>query len=267
MHYVVAYSGGVTSWVAAKLVTDKARAQDRVTLLFADTLIEAPDVYTFLDAGARVLNLPITRVADGRTPWQVFADRRVIGSDVIPVCSSTLKRNVLAKWRNANCRPETSRHAVGMDLWEINRFERHRTAMQKLGWTATAPLIEAGIDKPHAVRMARAVGLKLPDAYAEGFAHANCGGTCVRAGQNHWIRLYHLHRDRYLAAECAEEKLRGRLGDQASILRTKTGVRKEPRALPLRVLRGQVERRMRRKGYRVPDDDGGGCGCALELDD
>ena len=76
MHFIVSYSGGASSWAAAKIVKDRIMQEgDCMTLLFADTLIEDQDTYDFLDAGAVALGLKVTRIADGRTPLQVFSRR------------------------------------------------------------------------------------------------------------------------------------------------------------------------------------------------
>ncbi len=61
MQHVVNYSGGVTSWAAARLVQERLwNAGDTLVLLFADTTMEAPDVYEFLAAGAQAMGTPIT---------------------------------------------------------------------------------------------------------------------------------------------------------------------------------------------------------------
>ena len=272
--YVMSYSGGVTSWAAAKLLVD-AHGPGRVTLLFADTLIESPDVYRFLDKGAEVLGMSVTRVADGRTPWEVMKDERMIGSNLRAVCSKILKRKVLDRWRRENCDPKTSIHAVGMDWLEMNRFKTHQRIMAERGWTTSAPLIEARLDKPDAIRMAKDAGLAIPDAYREGFSHANCAGTCIRAGFGHWKRLLAIHPDRYRRAEAEEKSLQEYLGRTHTILtRTATthaGDNGEPEVnyieVSLKDLRLEEEARLRDDPNRpLPLDDGGGCGCALEAE-
>ena len=66
MQHVVSFSGGVTSWAAARLVRDRImRPCDQLVLLFADTRMEAPDVYRFLEAAATNIATPITRLCDG----------------------------------------------------------------------------------------------------------------------------------------------------------------------------------------------------------
>lgn len=260
MHYVVSYSGGVTSWAAAKLVKDNLKQEDSITLLFADTLMESQDVYDFLYAGAKYLELPVTRISDGRNPFDLFDDVNFLGNDRVAICSRILKRELIYEWRQANCQPETSIHVVGMDWIETNRFEQHRVTMLEIGgWVAIAPLIDYGVPKYQAIQWAKDAKLTIPDAYDEGFAHANCGGMCIRAGKGHWSRLYQIHPDRYRYAEERENKFRERTGKDVSIL---TEVRdKKTHILTLTELR---ERLQKQNSNTLFADDGGGCGCALE---
>ena len=89
--HVVMFSGGITSWAAARRVA-RLHGTDNLTLLFADTNIEDEDLYRFLDDAARDIGVPVTRVADGRTPQQVFADKRFLGNSRIAPCSHLLKQ-------------------------------------------------------------------------------------------------------------------------------------------------------------------------------
>ena len=260
MQHVVSFSGGVTSWAAARLVRDRImRPCDQLVLLFADTRMEAPDVYRFLEAAAANIATPITRLCDGRTPWEVFEDERFLGNSQFDPCSKMLKRKIIDRWRKENCDPAASRHHVGLDFTEIDRFERHQQALAARGWAAQAPLIDFRVAKPTAIEWARREGLEVPEAYGEGFSHANCAGMCVKAGMHHWARLYRAHPDRYRRAEREEGRLRDMLGN-VSILTDRAGGKKRP--LPLSEFRQRLEDRC-----SLPfEDDGGGCGCALETE-
>ena len=54
MKAVVMFSGGKGSFLSAKRAADKFGAQE-VVLLFADTMVEDPDVYEFIAAGLPIL--------------------------------------------------------------------------------------------------------------------------------------------------------------------------------------------------------------------
>ena len=191
-HHVFSISGGVTSWAAARLRIDDGLADDdTVTLLFADTLIEDASTYKFLEAGAADLGYPILRLCDGRTPWQLFLDEKMLGNNRVALCSRILKRELLDKWRNEHCKVEDTVTYIGMGWTEINRVKAHQQAIKP--WICRAPLVEKGWDKPNAIALANERGLPLPQAYADGFSHSNCSGMCVRAGKGHWARLYRLY--------------------------------------------------------------------------
>src|SRR5882757_2541072 len=89
--HVVQFSGGIGSFCAAVRVAER-HGTDRLTLLIADTGIEDPDLWRFADDAARLLGVALTKVSDGRTPWQVFRDKRFLGNDRLTPCSRALKQ-------------------------------------------------------------------------------------------------------------------------------------------------------------------------------
>ena len=97
MKYIVSYSGGIGSAITAQMVVDKYGAENTV-LLFSDTNMEDPDLYRFNKDVSNLLQVPITRIADGRTPWEVFEDVKFIGNSRIDPCSQILKRELIKKW-------------------------------------------------------------------------------------------------------------------------------------------------------------------------
>ncbi|MFL6125012.1 hypothetical protein [Actinophytocola sp.] len=92
------FSGGIASWAVARRVADRYGVDDLV-LLFADTLIEDDDLYAFVEESAAQLAVPLVRVADGRTPWQVFEDKQLLGNSLLAPCSYALK--ILLYWTTA----------------------------------------------------------------------------------------------------------------------------------------------------------------------
>ena len=232
---------------------------DTLVLLFSDTMMESPDVYAFLQAGADNIGVPVTRIADGRNPWQVFRDEKFLGNSRIDPCSKILKRHLMDKWRTEHCEKSDSRHYVGMDFTEVNRADRHAQLMKEKGWSFSAPLIGARISKPDAIEWAHREGLALPAAYSRGFSHANCGGKCVKAGKGHWARLLRVDPAAYLEAEVEEADIRLYLGRDVTILRD----RKDDDSIPV-TLAAFRERIASRVTLPFEDEEHGGCGCALE---
>ena len=255
MKHVVHFSGGVGSWCAAMRVAATEGTSD-MTLLFADTMMEDEDLYRFIDEGAEAVGVPITRIADGRTPWEVFFDVRYLGNTRADPCSRILKRELLDRWRNENCTPEDSIRYIGIDWSEQHRLRRLQDRCKP--WRYEAPMCE----KPYLTKQGmftklKRHGIKLPRLYEMGFPHNNCGGFCIKAGQGQFKLLLQEMPERYAFHESQEELIREKLGDVA-ILRDRTGG--TTKSLTLREFRRRIE----------CDDtkqldlfEWGGCGCAI----
>lgn len=280
-------SGGTGSWAACKLAAQEC-GTDRLTLLFADTLIEDADLYRFLlESAADVLGVappgllakraanlaPASReymaerkdalrairrdaaahfggrlvwLADGRTPWEVFRDERFLGNSRADPCSKILKRRLLDCWVTENCDPPTTLSVVGLGWWERHRFEGRpgkpglRQRMAERGWTFAAPLIDRRptLDRHDILAWLDREGIDPPALTLEGFAHNNCGGGCVKAGQGHWLKLLTARPETFAAWEREEKDLRDLLGDVAMMAEARGG-KKMP--LPLAEFRRRVE--------------------------
>ncbi|MEU3220001.1 hypothetical protein [Streptomyces sp. NPDC006971] len=254
--HVVMWSGGITSWATARHVIAH-HGTANTTLLFADTLVEDEDLYRFNASASKQLGVPITRVADGRDPWQVFEDARWLGNTRIAQCSHELKQKPCRAWLKANTDSAATTVYVGIDWTETHRLPAIIQGWAP--WTVCAPLTEPPYrDKGQLLAEARAAGLPNPRLYNLGFAHNNCGGACVKGGQTQWVRLLAVFPERYARAEAAEQKMRRLLGKDVSILRDRTGGQTRP--LTLAALRQRIEEQ--------PDQldlfDEGGCGCFTE---
>lgn len=274
MKHVVNFSGGIGSWAAAKRVVERHGASD-VTLLFADTMFEDDDLYRFLDeAAANVFrNMPpnLVRIADGRTPWDVFFDERFLGNSLIDPCSKILKRQLLDRWMSANCDPTETICYVGVDWSERHRFYgdkrkkglRARKAEQ--GWTYEAPMCDAPyLTKGDMIRQLEAEGIDRPRLYEWGFTHNNCGGFCVKAGIRQFSLLWARKPDFYRFNEDAEQRIRAFLcRDDISILTEDRAGKTYP--LTLRDLRLRLEAASASERQMMMNfGPAGGCGCAID---
>ena len=126
---VVFFSGGISSWALAKRVAEQ-HGTERLTLLFTDTLIEDEDLYRFLKEAARNVGGHFEWVSEGRTPWQVFKDKKFLGNARVDPCSQVLKRVPATNWIKENYPdPSTVRLWLGMN-WD----EEHRLIRSKRHW-------------------------------------------------------------------------------------------------------------------------------------
>lgn len=226
--HVVQFSGGIGSWAAAERVVAE-HGTDNLVLLFADTLVEDQDLYRFMAEAVERIGVPVTRVADGRTPFEIFRKRRFLGNSRLAPCSEFLKQIPCRRWLETHADPADTVLYLGID-WS----EQHRAPAIERGWapwTVAFPMCARPyLTKEAMLDQARRAGLAPPRLYALGFGHNNCGSLCVRGGQRHWARVLEVFPERYAEAERQEKQLRAELGDVA-ILRDRTGGRSRPLTL------------------------------------
>lgn len=259
MKHVVNFSGGLCSFWAAKRVVAKY-GNTNTTLLFADVLIEDPELYVFNQWASEHLDVPITRVSRELTPWQLFRQQGMIANNRFPICSIYLKREVLDKWLRENCNPSDTTIYLGFDWTEAHRLEHIRKS--KADWCWEAPMAEEPIwDKCRMRIEALRLGYKEPKLYQLGFPHNNCGGRCVRAGLAHWEHLWQTLPERFL--EWEQEELatikdltqRGVSSVWFSFLRDRRGG--TTKTMTLAAFRARLE-----AGETFGNHAWGGCGCA-----
>jgi hypothetical protein len=260
------FSGGLGSWLAARRVADQ-HGTDATTLLFADVkgrsdsphVGEDEDTYRFIREAAADVGAELVTVTEGRDIWQVFHDNRFLGNSRLANCSKFLKQQPCRDWLDANCDPEQTRVYVGIDWSEVHRLPAIERSYRP--YVAEAPLTEPPyLDRGDMIAACEAAGIEVPRLYRAGFAHNNCGGFCVRAGQAQMELLLREHPDRYAYHEAREQELRAHLNADVAVLRDRAGGKSTP--LTLRRFRERIEDQ--------PDLfdalDVGGCGCFVDAD-
>ena len=252
----VRLSGGAASYVAARLILEE-HGHEGVALVFADTKIEDEDLYRFLDDIEMSLDHPIIRIAEGRSPWEVFNDERMMGNSRIDPCSKILKRKLLDKWGIDNC---VTGHTliIGYDATEGHRLSTLKSRIAPI--KVRAPLHERGIWREQIHEIVKADGIRLPRLYTMGFPHNNCGGFCIKAGQASFALLLENMPIRYAEHEAKEEAFRARLGKDVSIMRDRRGGINRP--LTMRAFRERHEL----QPSLLDRSDLGGCLCMEEPD-
>jgi len=255
MKHIISYSGGLGSWMAAKIIAERYGTEDLI-LLFADTLIEDEDLYRFLREGADNIGVPLTTIAEGRTPWQVFHDTRFLGNSRVGNCSKILKREFIRKWIEARYKPDECVMYLGIDGMEAHRHDR--AAQYWEPYTLVSPLCEAPFYSYGQIKeRLEAEGIEIPRLYRMGFAHNNCGGFCVRSGQGQFAHLLKMMPERFAHHEQKEQELREYLDADVTILRKQ--VNGERVRMTLTELREQAER----DESQLDLFDWGGCSCLV----
>lgn len=254
MKYIVNLSGGLTSFEALRRTIERHGKEDTLAV-FADTLIEDPDLYRFLEDQERHFNITITRLADGRTPFDIWMDEGLMvdGRNGYAPCSDILKRQQVNKWITRNFYSFECTLVFGMDWSEADRMvrmEQHYAPTPVWFPLAEPPYV----DKCHIASELEHLGIAVPVLYLEGFEHNNCGGGCVKAGQAHWARLYHTRPATYAMWEAREQAFIAHIGKVATILKDRRGGKTKPLSL------AEFRRRLER-GETFDRTDWGGCGC------
>lgn len=246
----ISLSGGLASAALAIIAAERGHDYE---MYFADTLIEDEDLYRFNNDVAEFLGKSFHHLVDGRTPWEVFVDRKFIGNSRVAHCSDELKtKQVMAALEGSN------RHLVlGMYLDEADRLER--AVVKWAPRRVRSLLIERKWTPVRVKALFAKIGIAEPKLYGLGFPHNNCGGVCVRAGQAQFAALLKHFRKRYLAHERAQLKAMQRIG---------------PTAKPfIRVIRAGVTEYLTMHEFRirverlelVPNTyEFGGCGCFVD---
>lgn len=227
------------------------------------------------DAEARKLGLKTLRadmaeilpqlvwIADGRDPWETFQDERMLGNSRIDPCSKKLKREMADRWLRDSVNPSETTLIFGIDWTEVHRFDDgaghgvlHRWGEK--GYQVRAPLCERPmLSKVDVNRWCVEEGLRLPRLTALGFAHNNCSGMCVKAGQAHYAHLLRTFPERYAFYEAKEEGFRAWIGRDVAMMKEAVG--DEGRPLTLTKLRRRIQ-----AGSQIDLFDFGGCGCFID---
>jgi len=258
--HIVMFSGGMGSYLTAKMVVEKYGSDD-VVLLFADTMMEDEDLYRFMEDAVKVLGVPLTRIADGRSVWEVFNDVKFLGNSRIDPCSRVLKRELLDKWIKKNFEPDECVIYMGIDWGEKHRYER--LVERKLPYIYKAPMVEEEIMPNREQKMEILIkdGIKPPRLYGYGFAHNNCGGFCVKAGLAQFRKLYEVMPERYEWHVQMEKRHREKVPKSRPFLKkTTNGVK---RYLWLEEYREEYLEKSIQPSLDE-EFDWGGCGCAID---
>ncbi|MFK0154108.1 hypothetical protein ACIQVK_18805 [Streptomyces sp. NPDC090493] len=243
--HVIQLSGGLGSFGAALRVADK-HGTGNMTLLIADTKAEDEDLWRFADDISNLLKVPLTKVADGRTPWELFRDKRFLGNDRITPCTKYLKQIPCRKWMKANAPVGDSIVYIGIEKTKRDRARIPAIARNWKPWRVQFPLcnrwepeLSKEDSKARLMDLSRWYGIDPPRLYDWGYEHNNCGGLCVRAGQAQWKLTLEVQPDKFAYAEAQEQGMRDLLGKPVSMLRQRRKGVSYP--LPLSELRRQHE--------------------------
>jgi len=219
MKHVVMFSTGLSSAVCLSKVQEK-HGRDNTMALLTDTQWEDEDNYRFSNEVIGYLNANLVVIKEGRTPKDVWLETRYLVGPTGAPCTRILKIEQTMKWLKQQEDEITLYFGIGAD-------EEHRTHGLVKRYTAVGAKVEFPlVDEPmEHLQMKDIVenewGIKIPRMYYMGFSHANCGGRCVKAGQEHFIRLMKQWPERFNEIADIEQRFRDITNSDTTILRAK----------------------------------------------
>lgn len=199
-NHIIFFSGGKSSFTVADWVKQKY-PDDNIVLYFTDTKWEDEDLYRFIHEATEKLDLPLLIHADGLNPVELMFEKKLVFNSRIGDCSKVLKMKVarqflkkgiepnLVEWHNKDALKDEDFVTDATLYFGIGWEEAHREGPIRANWKpfkVVMPLIDEVIDNNEVLKR---YGIKQPRLYDMGFAHNNCKGRCVKAGQGHYRNL------------------------------------------------------------------------------
>ena len=266
--------------------------------LFTDTFIEDDDLYRFLIETAqyfykvdlskqlnKIKDIPSTHLDIGARKeflkdmasqlnelipnfnwinydydvWELFEKVEFIGNSRVAPCSQILKQRCAKRFVKKNFKAVDTILYLGID-WT----EEHRTKAPIENWNpyiVKFPLCDPPyIDKNDIFNEIKRV-MELPSLYSLGFAHNNCGGFCVRAGQGHFANLLKTKPELFNYHENKEQELIRNIGKDVTILRKTKNKKRYNYSLK------ELREDLQSKNCDIDLTDVGGCGCFVTDDE
>ena len=206
MKHIICISGGLSSaWVAnwAK----QNLSENETVFYFNDTKWEHPDLYRFLKEISVKIGFTITEDSDGRTPEEIFRDKKFLGNNRTALCSVHLKAKRLQKYATTE---DVVYFGIDCGPHELKRAARISMLYARLGIKTRFPIIETGTKRREMAAWLTDINVEMPELYQRGFEHNNCAGGCVRAGIKQWKKLYYEYPEIYAERERVEREFNER---------------------------------------------------------
>ena len=216
MRILAQFSCGAASAVATKLALAEHGAA--VHILNAFIQEEHPDNRRFADDCERWFGRPITTVRDTKydaSAINVFERVGYIKGRNGAACTSRIKRGLLREYERPG----------DVLVLGYTAEEQHRLDDWREQWPdrpIIAPLIDRGLTKEDCKAMVMRAGIELPAMYRLGYDNANCIG-CVKGGHGYFRAIREDFPDQFNRLAQAEDKVFSLHGQEALILRHRSG--------------------------------------------
>ena len=214
MKYVVCYSGGHSSAIAAVEVARRYGKENVVLLNHNITeRVEDIDVKRFKQEVADYLDIPITYANmpdwDTKDQFDICVENNAFkyGIQSSAICTRKFKTEPFVKWLSENYPVEKGKIrddvkiVYGFDKSEEIRITRRVGIMGAMGYMTEYPMLW----DDRSIYNIEEIGIARPLIY-DIFKHANCKG-CLKAGKQHWFIIYCLYPEIWERAKWAENEI------------------------------------------------------------
>lgn len=204
MKYVVCYSGGHSSALAAVETVKQYGAENTILLNHnISPEVEHADIKRFKDEVAAHLGLPITYA--NMEGWETLTPIRLAASQKAfqyrpgqALCTYYLKTLPFYNWLAKNFPHRDCVIVYGFDHNEQHRAQRCVSVLGSKGYAVEFPLLQS----TPSFTSIETLGIERPCTYATQ-KHANCAG-CLKAGRQHWYWVFRQRPDIFEKAKAAE---------------------------------------------------------------
>jgi len=177
-HIAVWFSCGAASAVAAKMTIEKYGHANTIRILNNPVIEEQEDNRRFAKDVEAWLGIEIEEVVNPKWPENsavaVWDKRKFMSGPLGAPCTIELKKMARQHWENTN---RADWHVLGFTADEVVRHNRFTLTERD---NVIPVLIDANIRKSDCFKILDDAGIKLPNAYYQGYPNANCKG-CVKA--------------------------------------------------------------------------------------
>lgn len=213
---VCQFSCGAASAVATKLAL--AQYGERCVVVNAFIAEEHPDNRRFAQDCVGWFGQPMVELRDTKydaSAIKVFETVGFIKGHRGAACTLRIKRGLLDAWEQPG----------DVMVLGFTAEEKHRADDFAERWPdrpAIFPLIERGLTKEDCKAMVLRAGIELPMMYRLGYDNANCIG-CVKGGLGYFRAIREDFPDQFERLAQAEDKVASLHGENAYILRHRSG--------------------------------------------
>jgi hypothetical protein len=219
--HVAMFSGGLSSaFVLDHIIKEYGR--ENTVAFHTDTKWEDEDNYRFMRQVIGHLEARYIYKADGRTPPQVWIDKRFLVGRQWAWCSMLLKteqtKQYIAELREQGIEP--------ILYFGIGQAEKHRAVNIAYRYDVECqfPLVDNPLSNEYMTAACEAKWkIRIPRMYRMGFSHANCGGRCIKGGHKHFRLLLSTWPERYAEVEMHEKEFRRQVNSRITILKDRRG--------------------------------------------